>query len=463
VRKLQTAAMVGFPFLARRRSSGRETTLNTRRAIESIDRHLFNELAEKRAKETFGGTGSVPETLLAPYDVTRIQKKKMGKGLVLIVANSTSEVAAETTVHEKVDLVLKLKGNAVKEFVSKDSQLTYATAIKAAPYAQRHHFELTSDVAPETTVHEKVDLVLKLKGNAAKVFVSKVSQLTDTTAIKAAPYVQRQQFEIGSNIHLVVMTLAMVVCCIRAAKCCRKLMTRVSIGKQSDEKAIKDHVGTIAKGKALEYAQKKYLESSGRHFLSIEKELKVSVAVREECRETDRKKRALRATDDKGPVLEVSDLPELIFSISRSAIEATHNSLLEDCPSLESTTLSDSDSSISSDEEMTNHRGGSIISSGSPGRSVKRISFCTSPPQVREYERYDMERKQPSSKHNGTPIHFNNLNKKRRMLKKNLDKLNGDGEASDVPGQGTQAVTRIAKQLAQAILMVSASILTQRR
>jgi hypothetical protein len=414
VRKLQTAAMVGFPFLARSKSSGREITQNIRRAIESIDRQLFNGPAEKRAKETFGGTSSVPETLSAPRDVTRFKKKKIQKGKGIIL------VAAETPVHGKVDLVLKLKVNTVKEFVSKVSQLTY------------------------------------------------------TTAIKAAPYVQRQQFEIGSNMHLVVMTLTMVVCCIRAAKFCWKLMTRVSIGKQTDEKTmIKNHGGTIAKGKALECAQKVFLESSARRLLFNEtsarrllfneKELKVSVAVREECCETDRNKRTPRASDDdKCPVLEGSE-PEIIFSVSRSAIEVAHNSLLEDCPSLVSTTPSDSDSSISSDGEMTNRRGGSSICSGSPGRSVKRISFCTSPPQVREYERYDMERKQQFSMHNSTPIKFNNLNKKRRMLKKNLDKLNGDGEALDVAGQGAQAVTRIAKQLAQVILMVSASVLTQRR
>jgi hypothetical protein len=158
-----------------------------------------------------------------------------------------------------------------------------------------------------------------------------------------------------------------------------------------------------------------------------------------------------RAPDDKGPV-EVSD-PELI--VSRSAIEATHNSPLTDCPS--ATSL---DSSISSDGEMSNRRGGSCMSLGSPVGSVKRVSFSPSPPQVREYERYDMGRKQPSSPHKGEPVQFNNLNKKRRMLKKKLDKLNGDGEKSAAPVQKTQTVTRIAKKLGQAFLMVSTSALT---
>jgi hypothetical protein len=604
VGKLQTAAMVGLPFIARVRSSGGETTQN-RRPIASIAPHLFKKLAE-RAKETFGRT-SVPETLLARHDATRFKPKTIqkGKGLVLRVASSTSEVAVETPVHGKVALALKHQGNSSKEFVStRDSEFAYTRAINVAQYVQR-------------------------------------------------------QFELGSIMQVMVITLTMVACCIRAAKCYRKLMTQVSIGKQTDEKAIKDRGGN-AKDKTLESAQKKSPESSARRFLSSEKEFKVSVAVREESSETetstrgpisssarasidsdegtkeddqhpispgmgtvndipcvsslviegdkenecfDRQATSLesesiklnagrqgspdrkqedqgtpdtldvsrkvtvgkgteegsdatpvshvtcsavevsppllwrdsspgreqekigandalgpssqinldddgeeeekkedfeskslhlvirgdhegtpakssmerqkqeqplfdmtdwspRAPEDKNPV-EVSD-PEQIFSVSRSAIEATPNSLLRDCPSLETTSL---DSSISSDGELTNSTGGSSsTSTGSPGRSVKRISFCPSPPQVREFERYYyMDRKHTSRIQSDTPVQFNNWNKKCRMLKKKLDKLNGDGEALDVPLQGTQTVTRTAKKLGQAFLMVSASVLSQRR
>jgi hypothetical protein len=594
--------MVGLPFLARMRSSGIEPTPN-RRPIASIAPHLFKKLAE-RAKETFGST-SVPETLLARQDAKQFKPKKIhkGKGLVLKVASNTSEVANKTP-----GLALKVASS-------------------------------TSEVADETPVLGKVDFVLKLKGNGAKEFVSKDSELTYTRAISAAQYVQRQ-FELGSIMQLIVITFTMVVCCIRAAKCCRTLMTRISSGKQTDEKAIHDH-GDDAKGKAWKCAQKKSLESSVRPFLSSEKELKVAVTAREEVGETDRKqedasthevigssvcasidseegmkeddqhlvslgiesvneipcesslvaegdnenecfdqqatslvskwirvnqekqglqeeqgtftvdkgtergidttpvsletmsvveaspaslwgesslgreqeKRAAidalgtslqskldddgeeegkkedfeskslrlvmgrakheqplfvmtdwspRAPDNKGPV-EVSD-PEQLFSEPRPAIEENQNPLLRDCPSLASATSLDS--SITSDGEMTNYTGGSSISSGSPGssgRSVKRISFCPSPPQVREYERYDMDRVDPSIATSDTPLQFNNLNKKRRMLRKNLDELNGDGLKVAVPIQGTQRVTRMAKQLGQAFLVLSASVLTQRR
>jgi hypothetical protein len=164
-----------------------------------------------------------------------------------------------------------------------------------------------------------------------------------------------------------------------------------------------------------------------------------------------------KVLDDKGPV-EVSD-PQLIFSVSKGgATEATHNSHLRDCPSVESTTSLDS--SVTSDGEVTNRNGGSIMSVRSPGGTVKRVSFCPSPPQVREYERHDTERKKPSSARKGTPVQFNNLNKKCRMLKKNLDKLNGDDVKAAAPVQGKRSVTRIAKRLGQAFLTVSASALS---
>lgn len=615
--------MVRLPFLKRIRSSGRKTTPN-RRPIASIAPHLFSKLAE-RAKETFGGT-SVPETLLTRRDATtpQFKPKKMqkDKGLVLKIASSTASAADETP-----GLVLK----------------TVSSTYKLAP--------------DETPVHGKVDLVPKLKGNAAKEFVSRDSELTYTRAISADHYVQRQ-LELGSIMQLVVITLTMVICCIRAAKCCRTLMMRVSIDKQTYEKAIRDHDDN---------SQKKAPAVSACRCFSSEKELKVSVAVHKESGETDRKQEDASThgliglsvwtsidsgegtkEDDKHPVLmgcvnnfpcvssqvtkgdkqdecfdqqaaslvskcvkvnpgsqaspdrkqeeevasdtlvisrqvtaykdtkegsdaapvslvtisavevslpslpslwrdssleqeqeenaaigtlsassqinrdddeeeetredfesesfhlvirgahegtppessterqkqeqpafvmtdwppsrvsnikgpvEVSD-PKLIFALSKTVIEATHKSHRRDCPSLGSTTSSDS--SISADGEMTNYRGGSSISSGggtsmsagSPGRSIKRISFCPSPPQVREYERYDMD---PSSETSDVPVPFSNWNKKCRMLKKNLDKLNGEG---DVPDQGKLTATRIAKKLGQALLVVSASVLTQRR
>lgn len=163
-----------------------------------------------------------------------------------------------------------------------------------------------------------------------------------------------------------------------------------------------------------------------------------------------------RAPDDKGQV-EASD-PQPTCSVSSSATETTQNSLLSDCPSLGSTTSLDS--SISSDREMKNSRGSSSLNLRSPGGTVKRVSFCPSPPQVREYERDDMERKQPSRTHKTAPVPFNNLNKKCRILKKNLDKLNGVGGKSAVPVQGTRRVTRIAKKVGQAFLMVGASALS---
>jgi hypothetical protein len=127
--------------------------------------------------------------------------------------------------------------------------------------------------------------------------------------------------------------------------------------------------------------------------------------------ETTMTDRPPRSPDDKGPV-DISD-SELIFSVSTSAIEATHNSLQRDCQSLGLTTCSDS--SISSDGEMTNRRrGSSSTSTRSPGGPANRVH------QVREYERNDAERKQPSTTHSGTPIQSNNLNKKRRTLKKNI-------------------------------------------
>jgi tetratricopeptide (TPR) repeat protein len=165
--------------------------------------------------------------------------------------------------------------------------------------------------------------------------------------------------------------------------------------------------------------------------------------------------------DGKGPV-EVLD-PELIFSVSRSAGEKANNYVLSDCPSLGSTTSFDS--LLSSDRESTYYRGdtGTSMSPGSPGGPARRVTFSPSPPQVREYERYDIERKQRSSPDNGTSIQFNNLNKKCRMLKKNLDELNSFGVRAAVPVQGTQTVTRFAKQLGMSLLLMNAFVLTQRR
>jgi hypothetical protein len=171
-----------------------------------------------------------------------------------------------------------------------------------------------------------------------------------------------------------------------------------------------------------------------------------------------------KVLDDKGPT-EVSG-PEQIVSVSRSANEATPKSLPRDCPSLASTAIS-LDSSIPSDGEMTNYRGGSSMSSGggsgiSPQGSERSVTFCPSSPQVREYEPYPyMDGLEPSSATSDDTVQFNNLNKKLRMLKKSLDELNGDGEALK-PDHGTQTVTRVVKQLGQAFLIVSASILNQR-
>jgi hypothetical protein len=83
----------------------------------------------------------------------------------------------------------------------------------------------------------------------------------------------------------------MVARCIRAAKCCRKLMKRVSVGKRTDGKATKDHgdSDSPANGKTLECGQKESLESSSHHLLSSEKEFNVSAAVLEESCEMDRK------------------------------------------------------------------------------------------------------------------------------------------------------------------------------
>jgi hypothetical protein len=758
--QFKLAAMVGLPFLARMRSSGRRTAPK-RRPIASITQHLINKLAE-RAKETFGST-SVPETPLARHDGAttqfKLKKFRKGKGLVWKAKSITSEVPDETP-----DLTLMAAS-------------------------------ITSEVPDETLVQGKVDFVRKqLKGNVAKEFVSKDSELTYTRTISAAQYVQRQ-FELGSIMQLVVITLTMVVCFIRAAKCCRTLMTRISSGKQTYEKAT-NYDGDDAMDKTWKFVQMKPPESSARPFLSGEKGLKVAVtsapkvfgetyrnqedastrgligssvwtsieseeimkeddqhpilpgmesvndipyvlplvteganenecfdqaeatslgseegikeddqgpvslglesvndipyvlslvteganenecfdqeatslgseegikeddqgpvslglesvndipyvpslvtegdnenelgvesvtdnpyvpslvteddnenesfdqqatslvskwikANPEEPDSPDRKQEeqgtlntlgvsqqitvnkgteegsdatpvsletisaveasptslwrdswlgreqeeiefthvlgslqskldddgeeeekkedfeskslhlvmggakqeqplfviadwSPRAPDDKDPV-EVSD-PEQIFSESTPAMQKNQNPLLRDCPSLASATSTNS--SITSDGDMTNDTGGSSISSGSPGRSVtsdgdrkiytgdtsmspgspgrsvRRISFCPSPPQVRVYERYDMDREDPSSASSDPLIQFTNLNKKRRMLKKNLDELNRDGMKLAVPVQGTQRVTRMAKQLGQAVLMVSASVLTQRR
>ena len=158
----------------------------------------------------------------------------------------------------------------------------------------------------------------------------------------------------------------------------------------------------------------------------------------------------------------VEDLdPELIFSGSRSASETTNNSLLSECPPLGST--NSFDSSLSSDRGITYFVDGTIMSPGIPGGPARRVTFSPSPPQVREYERYDTDRIQLSSPDNGTPIQFNNLNKKCRMLKKNLDELNSFSVKAAVPVQGTQTVTRIAKQLGMTLLLMNAFVLTQHR
>jgi hypothetical protein len=145
---------------------------------------------------------------------------------------------------------------------------------------------------------------------------------------------------------------------------------------------------------------------------------------------------------------------ELILAVARSAIEATKNALLGDCPSLASTTPG---SPVSTDE-ATHDEDASNMSTGSLEGSVKKVSFCSSPPRVREYERY-MRRNKASSTNEFAPVPFN---KKLRMLKKKLDQLSGD-EASALPGRGSQAATRIVKKLGQAVLAMNASVLSQRR
>jgi hypothetical protein len=454
----------------------------------------------------------VPETVSTRHhDATRFKPKKMQKGkeLVLEVDSSTPKVTDKTT-------------GPVLEVASS-----------------------TSAVAVVTPVHEKVDLVLKLKGNAVKEFVSKDSELTNTAAISAAPYVQRQ-LELGSMIQLVVITLTMVVCCIRVAKYCRAFMTRM--------KATEDH-GDNAKGEAWKCAQKKSPESSARPFLSGEKELKVSLAACDEFGETDPKQEddsthgltgssaawasidsdeGMKDDDDHHLVSlgmeSANDIPcvsSLIgssawassFSVSRGAIEATQNSLPRDCPSLASSATS-LDSSITSDGEVTNYLGGSSMSSGggsgispqSPGRSVKMISFCPSPPQVREYEPYMDGKESPSSATSDDTVKFNNLNKKfsvdtetvgdsanmttfcatplqvqefernlseepepamtntsaassdkRSILKKTLDVPIEDVEESAVVDKDAQALIGVAMKVAVAVVAVNMIFLTRRR
>jgi hypothetical protein len=167
-----------------------------------------------------------------------------------------------------------------------------------------------------------------------------------------------------------------------------------------------------------------------------------------------------KGLDDNSPV-EIFD-QELIFSVSRNASEKAHDDLPSDCPSLGSTTSFDS--SLSLDRETTYYRGGTrMCPPGSPEGPARRVTFSPSPPQIREFERYDMERKQLSSPDDDTIIEFNNLNKKCRMLKKNLDELNSFGVKTAIPVQRTQIVTRFAKQVGMSLLLMNAFILTQRR
>jgi hypothetical protein len=92
------------------------------------------------------------------------------------------------------------------------------------------------------------------------------------------------------------------------------------------------------------------------------------------------------------------------------------------------------------------------------GGTAKRVSFCTSPPQVRKFQRYNTGRVGPLS-----PIQTDNFNKKRRQLKKNLAKLSGSDEESLVLDQGVQAMTSNAVKLALTVLVVNLFVLTQRR
>lgn len=156
--------------------------------------------------------------------------------------------------------------------------------------------------------------------------------------------------------------------------------------------------------------------------------------------------------------------------------------------------------------------GGSGISPQSPGRSVKMISFCPSPPQVREYEPYMDGKESPSSATSDDTVKFNNLNKKfsvdtetvgdsanmttfcatplqvqefernlseepepamtntsaassdkRSILKKTLDVPIEDVEESAVVDKDAQALIGVAMKVAVAVVAVNVMVLTRRR
>jgi hypothetical protein len=141
--------------------------------------------------------------------------------------------------------------------------------------------------------------------------------------------------------------------------------------------------------------------------------------------------------------VQIEDLdPQLILAVVKSAFAATKNCLLRDSSSLRSPTSA----TISSHGEATDDED---ISSIGTGGSVKRVSFCTSPPQVLEYELYHTEPKKPRSTNISAFINFDTFDKKRRMWKKKLGKLTGDDEESAAPGQGAQSLTRVVKKVGQ--------------
>jgi hypothetical protein len=301
----------------------------------------------------------------------------------------------------------------------------------------------------EMAVQRKVSFMQELQESVSTEFNLKVSTPTPMTpnwAINATQHA-KQHPDDSNTVLVAVLTLALLACCIvRAAACCLKFKSRVSVVKQDfDDETNKtfqnayDHYG-VANNMASKCEQKQ----------SFENELRATVGDEEE--QNGHNVLDLPSEVSTG-VEKVEDLPpQLIFEVATSGIETSKHS------SSAGSTTGSTVFTISTAGE-TKDDDNCSIDTETAGDSAKMASFCSSPLKAQEFERNLTDEATPAM----TNISAASFNKKGSMSKKTLDTPIEDVEESAVLGKDVQALFGVAMKVAVAVVAVNVLVLTRRR
>jgi hypothetical protein len=299
------------------------------------------------------------------------------------------------------------------------------------------------EASDEIPVHRNFSFMEELQESVSIEFDLKDSTpgtlLKSTQAIESAQHV-KQLPDYNSIVMVVVVTLALVACCMRSAIFCRKFTTQVSIGKQVTVKTLQDTHDSGARNTA----------SEGEEKHSLEEELKNTARGKEEQHGLNvlDTPSHISSTEEKGEDLP----PQLIFEVARSAIDT-----IRQFSSAESTTASTVFSLSTAGE--TKDDDNCSIDTETAGDSAKMASLCTSPIKVQEFERNLTDESNPTT----TNISTASFDKKRSMLKETPDVPIEDVKESAVLGKDAQAIFGVAMKVAMAVVAVNVLVLTRRR